>query len=94
MEEKILSDSQIASQYDNFIIEEIEAKHCRYSDGFSGIICISFPEADHPDFDEWVCDNWISYDSAGERIAFDRWYPDDVLKVLRDRIREEIKKIS
>lgn len=93
MEVKFLSDAQIEKQYENFIVEEMKVEKCRYSDGFSGYICITFLKADHPDFDNYVCDNWIMYDFNG-KIAFDNWYPTGVYLSLCKKIRDEIKKIA
>lgn len=91
MEEKYLSDEQIEKQYENFVVENISVSPLKFSDGFSGSIEVSFPNADHSDFDNWVCDNWISYDSDGKKIAFDRWYPTGVYLSLCKKIREKIK---
>lgn len=94
MEERFLSDEQIAAQYAGFKVTESSCEKLRYSDGFTGYLCIDFPNADHPDFNGYVCDNWISYDSDGKQIAFDNWYPDDVNKLFCEKIREEIKKFA
>ena len=81
MEERYLSDSQIAAQYEGFKVTESSCEKLRFSDGFSGYLCIDFPNANHPDFNESVCDNWIQYGFNG-KIAFDNWYPEEVYNKL------------
>lgn len=91
-EEKYMSDEDIASQYENFKVTEIKVEPLRHSDGWSGGIEIEFPNADDIDFDSVVYDNFIAYDAKGEKIAFDRWYPDEVYYQLTNIIRNEINK--
>ena len=84
---KLLSDAKIHAQYENFRIENITIEE--RNDYFVGTIEVAFPNANHPDFDDSVCDNWISYDSDGKRIAFDNWYPEDIYLKLCDAIRKK-----
>ena len=85
-----LTDAQIEAQYRDFEIVGFEYSKNRLSDGYSGIIEVKFPHADHPDFDDYKCDNYIVYDNECERIAFDNWYPVDVYNALCEYIRNQI----
>lgn len=85
-----LSDEQIAAQYADFKVVGFKYDHCIYSEGFSGTIEIEFPKADHEDFDNYKCDNFIVYDNECKRIAFDYWYPEEVYYNLCAYIRKQI----
>ena len=80
---------------EDFKIDEFTIKPKeRYDGTFSWDICfeISFPNVDHPDFDESKIENPMVYDEMGKQIAFDHWYPDDIYEKLVTIIRNEIKK--
>lgn len=85
--EKILSDKQICAQYKDFRIVDIRIEE--RDNYFVGTIDVSFPNANHEDFDDEKIDNFISYDKDGKEIAFDYWYPEDVYLALCDAIRKK-----
>ena len=94
-EERYLSDDDIHKQYENFKIKAIDIHPNYFGSGsyyWSGVMELAFPEADHPDFEEYVIENFIAYDETGERIGFDHWYPGDIGRQLCNAIRNEIKK--
>ena len=63
----ILTDALIEAQYEDFKVVGFKYEHNRYSEGFSGVIEIEFPKADHEDFDNYKCDNFIAYDDECKR---------------------------
>ena len=91
-----LSDKKIHKQYEGYEIDDFYIKpiQFRYSNDF-GWECgfeISFPNVDHPDFDD---SRWVNVDvddEKGERIGFDVWFPNDIRDELLSMIRSEIKK--
>ncbi len=91
-ENRYMSDEDIEAQYKSFKIKVTEVR--KGSQGgclYTGTIEMEFPEADHPDFDEYIIDNFVIYDE--ERIdnpAFDRWYPEKVYRQMAQAIKEEI----
>lgn len=90
MEERFLSDAEISAQYDNFKIENLTIDKEDGKDYFTGVLEIHFPNADHPDFEEYVIDNFISYDLEGKKIAFDFWYPESVYLAFCAAIRKKL----
>jgi hypothetical protein len=86
----ILTDALIEAQYEGFKVVGFKYDHNRYSEGFSGVIEIEFPNATHEDFDNYKCDNFIAYDDDCKRIAFDNWYPEEVYYNLCMYIRKHI----
>lgn len=91
MEERYLTDQEIEAQYDGFKIENITIDDHDGKDYFTGVLEVSFPNADHPDFDETKVDNFISYDLEGKRIAFDFWYPEWVYLSFCHAIRKKLR---
>lgn len=88
----ILSDEKIREQYEGFKVTYISVQERFFKEKYySGTIEITFPNATHPDFDESVVDNFISYDSNGHKIAFERWYPSHISKKLCELVRNKIK---
>ena len=87
--EKLLSDADIARQYSGYKVTGIKFYEQTQPDAFSGVVDLEFPNADHPDFDKSMSNPFISYDSDGQQIAFDRWLPDEVYMDVRNAIREE-----
>jgi hypothetical protein len=90
MEERFLSDAEISAQYDNFKIENLTIDKEDGKNYFTGVLEVSFPNADHPDFDDSKVDNFISYDLEGKRIAFDNWYPESVYLAFCAAIRKKL----
>lgn len=91
LEERYMSDDDIANQYSNFNITYLEIEPNR-SGGWVGTLELEFPNADDIDFDSIVVDNFIVYDHEGKHIAFDRWYPDNVCNEFKAIIKNEINK--
>lgn len=87
-----LSDEKIKAQYEGFRAEITEI-HQGWKDSYSGTIEIEFPNADHPDFNSSIVDNFISYDRDGSRIAFDNWFPEEVYKKLCEMIRHKANEV-
>lgn len=87
-----LSDEQINAQYKGFKIVGFTYNHNPQFHYYSGVIEIKFPNAEHEDFDDYKCDNFIVYDDDCTRIAFDYWYPDEVRESLANYVREQILK--
>lgn len=90
MEERYLSDAEIDAQFDDFKIENITIDKKEGKDYFTGVLEVSFPKANHPDFDTSKVDNFISYDLEGKQIAFDYWYPESVYLALCNAIRKKL----
>jgi hypothetical protein len=82
---KYLSDEEIESSYDDFIITEFGVDRIFDDGGATGHIEIRCND------DLNIYDNWIKYDS-GPRIAFDNWYPDKIVNKLKKYIEKGIKK--
>lgn len=91
-----LSDEDIHKQYEDFKISEFSIKPRRlyHEDGYTWDISfgITFPNADHEDFDETSWENVFVYDEKGKRMAFDHWYPEDIAIQLVQMVRDEIQK--
>ena len=90
-----LSDDDIHKQYEGFKITEFRIKpRYIFSDEYRWDISfgITFPNAEHSDFDESLWENVCVYDEKGEKMAFENWYPDDITKQLIDFVRSEIQK--
>ena len=91
-----LSDQDIHKQYEGFEIEDftIKPRQHRYDGTFGWDVGfeISFPNVDHPDFDDSKWENVDVWDEDGKRMAFDGWYPEDIQQQLITMIRSEIKK--
>lgn len=91
-----LSDDDIHKQYEGFEISEftIKPRKVAYGEGYTWDISfeISFPNVDHPDFDDSKWENVFVYDEKGERMAFEGWYPDDIAQQLVEMVRAEIRK--
>lgn len=91
-ESQFMSDEDIASQYKDMRITYFNIEPLRHSDGWEGTFELEFPNADDVDFDGTMVNNFIVYDMAGNRIAWDNWMPDDQTKRLENIIRQEIVK--
>lgn len=89
---KLLSDADIASQYDGMKILSWKLEKANTFEGWTGGFELGFPNADHPDFDEWMYNGFICYDAKGEHIAWDRWMPNEQTYNLERRIRKEIER--
>lgn len=91
--EKYLSDEEIESGYNNYVITDFSIDRLFDDGGASGWITIEFPPNEEcDDFGvESKTDQWIKYDS-GPKIAFDSWYPSNVSKKLKEYIEEGIIK--
>ena len=85
-----MSDEEIASQYEDFKITNIEVEPDKYGEGYTGAIEISFPNADDITFDTSVVDNFYIYDNAVTRFGFENWYPEDVVEKLKELIKDYI----
>lgn len=90
--EKLLSDAQIKAQYKDFSVNHISAERLKHSDGWSGTIELEFPNANHPDFDSSVIDVFIAYDEELRKIAFDRWYPEEIYDSICEQIRDYVNR--
>ena len=91
LDEGYMSDADIAGQYGDFRITGIEVEP-NSTGGWRGAVSIEFPNADDVDYDSSKVDNFFVYDSEGNDIAFDYWYPEGVTEKLREAIRAEIAK--
>ena len=91
-EYRYMSDDDIAAQYDDFKVTALSVEPNRYGEGWYGVIELEFPNADDIDFNSSLVENYFAYDKAGNKIAFDHWYPDAVCEILKDMIRQEIAK--
>lgn len=86
--EKYLSDEDIAAQYDDFNVEAIDLQPRRWGDGYVGRIEVSFPNAEHEDFEDYIVDNFYVYDRELTRFGFENWYPDEVAEELKRVIQK------
>lgn len=89
--EKYLSDEEIESGYNNYVITYFSIDRIRDDGGASGWITIEYPSNDEDYNVKSKTDHWIKYDS-GPKIAFDNWYPDQVNIELKKYIEDEIIK--
>jgi hypothetical protein len=89
--ERYMSDDDIEASYANYKITEFSVDRLRDDGGASGWITIEFEYDEEDDYAETKTDNWIKYDS-GPTIAFDNWYPSEMVAKLREYIEEGIKK--
>ena len=85
-EDRYLSDKEIESAYNNFTVTYFKVDNLFGDGGASGSIEIEFADSDG----NTQFDNWIKYD-AGEKIAFDHWYPSEVNIKLKEIINKGIK---
>ena len=71
-EEKLLSDEQIADQYNNFKCTyiKIEPSRAGYDNWFNATLELEFPDADHPDFNDSCIEN-LYYNREDDRWGFD-----------------------
>lgn len=61
--------------------------------GYKGMIVVFFPNTDGTDVDEREYVEFSVYDKMGAGyISLDCWYPEEIQKKLKERIREEIQK--
>ena len=82
-EDKILSDEDIAAQYNDFKVESCTIEPSSVHDEwFNATLEIEFPNADHPDFNSSVIEN-VYYDRAADNWGFDNWYPDETIEKLK-----------
>lgn len=89
-EDKLLSDEDIAGQYNNFNVKSCEIEPSEvHDDWFNATLEIEFPNADHPDFNSSVIEN-VYYDKASDRWGFDNWYPEETLEKLKQIILDKI----
>lgn len=84
-EYRYLSDEEIESGYDDFIILNCKVEKLFDDGGASGMIELEFPNSE-----DYKVDNWIKYDS-GPKIAFDNWYPTSVNIKLKEHIEKCVK---
>lgn len=94
-ESPYLSDKDIHKQYENFEINDFRIAPKQFRSGGYGwevSFEISFPNVDHPDFDETKWENVDVWDEEGKRITLDGWYPEDIIEQLLSMIRSEIQK--
>ena len=87
-----MSDEDIANQYSDMKVTYFEINPLRNSEGWKGTFELEFPNADNIDYDSTMVNDFIAYDSEGNRIAWDNWMPDEQTKYLNDIIRNEIAK--
>lgn len=89
---KLLSDEDIAAQYDNFECTSISVEPSRVHDNwYNFTLELEFPDADHPDFSDYVIEN-VYYDADADRWGFDNWYPEETSKQLKDLMLKELEK--
>lgn len=92
--EEILTDEQIADQYKNFKCTSIEIEPSTvHEDWFNATLELEFPNADNPDFDEYVIEN-LYYNRADNKWGFDNWYPSEITEEIKKLVLAEIEKIS
>ena len=53
---------------------------------------MEFPDADHPDFNDYVIEN-LYYDMDADRWGFDNWYPEETAQQIKDLVLAEIKRL-
>lgn len=89
---KLLSDEDIAAQYDNFECTSISVEPSRVHDNwYNFTLELEFPDADHPDFSDYVIEN-VYYDADADRWGFDNWYPEETSKQLKELMLKELEK--
>lgn len=88
---RYMSDDEINSQYDDFVITYLTVRRSNNGNGFVGTIELEFPNSNDIDFDSIVYDNFYIYDNKATRFGFDRWYPSHITEMLKDEIRKYIK---
>lgn len=91
-EERYMGDDDIAGQYGDMKILNFVLSPLKHSEGWEGSFELEFPNADGIDYDDYMINNFIVYDKAGERIAWDNWMPDEQTRQLENIIRQEITK--
>ena len=86
------SDEDIEAEFSNYKILSLEVAPSKSGKGYIGSIEVDFPEAGESvgGGTNYVYDNFIVYDNNGDRIAFDNWYPDEVVRIFKQKIKEEI----
>lgn len=93
-EDKYLSDEDIAAQYNGFKCTYIEVKPSKVNEGwFNFTLELEFPDADHPDFSDYVIENGY-YSTQDEVWGFDNWYPEATMEQLKDLVRKEVAKLQ
>ena len=89
---KYLSDEDIAAQYNDFYCTELELSASKANDGWINFILeLEFPDADHPDFNNYVIENGY-WNTKEDKWGFDNWYPEKTLEDLKDLVRKEARK--
>lgn len=89
---KLLSDEDIAAQYNNFECTSISVEPSRVHDNwYNFTLELEFPDADHPDFSDYVIEN-VYYDADADRWGFDNWYPEETSKQLKELMLKELEK--
>jgi len=84
-EKNYLSDDEIEEPYEGFVISDFKVDKLSDDGGASGFIEIYLPLENR-----FQLDYWIKYDQ-GPKIAFDKWYPENVSKKLIKAITKFIK---
>ena len=87
LSEDYMSDKDIAKQYSDFEVINIDRK----PSGKSGWVEISFPNADDVDFDSSIITDFIIYNHNG-KVAFGDWFPNEVAEKLAKIVKDECSK--
>lgn len=91
LKEAYLSDEDIESQYEDFKCThlKIEKGHPSVENWYNFTLELEFPEADHPDFSDYVIENGY-YNKDDDVWGFDNWYPSETLESLKALVLKEI----
>ena len=91
LKEDYLSDEDIATQYNDFKCTYLKIKkgHPSVENWYNFTLELEFPEADHPDFSDYVIENGY-YNKDDDVWGFDNWYPSETLESLKALVLKEI----
>lgn len=91
VDEKYLSDEDIAEQYDDFSCTylKLEKGHPSVENWYNFTLELEFPEADHPDFSDYVVENGY-YNKDDDVWGFYNWYPEETKNKIKAIILKEI----
>ena len=91
VDEKYLSDEDIAAQYDDFSCTylKLEKGHPSVENWYNFTLELEFPEADHPDFSDYVVENGY-YNKDDDVWGFYNWYPEETKNKIKAIILKEI----
>lgn len=91
VDEKYLSDEDIAEQYDDFSCTylKLEKGHPSVENWYNFTLELEFPEADHPDFSDYVVENGY-YNKDDDVWGFYNWYPEETKNKIKTIILKEI----